>query len=79
VTDNQDTGERKDARWYQERFLKKLWDPSSLESCMSRLNSPGTVVVKPTNNVYTALAFISMIATLGALAFTLYRMYGGAL
>ena len=46
---------------------------------MSRLNSPGTVVVKPTNNVYTALAFISMIATLGALAFTLYRMYGGAL
>jgi hypothetical protein len=46
---------------------------------MSRLNSPGTVVVKPTNNVYTALAFISMLATLGALVFTLYRYYGGTL
>ena len=46
---------------------------------MSRLNSPGTVVVKPTNNVYTAMACISMLAILGALAFTVYRMYGGAL
>ena len=46
---------------------------------MSRLNSPGTIVVKPTNNVYTALAFISMIATLGALIFTAYRLYGGVL
>jgi hypothetical protein len=46
---------------------------------MSRLNSPGTVFVKPTNNIYTALAFISMIATLGALVFTLVRLYGGSL
>jgi hypothetical protein len=46
---------------------------------MSRLNSPGTIVVKPTNNIYTALALISMLATLGALVFTLYRVYGGSL
>lgn len=43
---------------------------------MSRLNSPGIIVVKPTNNVYTALAFISMIATLGAMVFSLYWIYG---
>jgi hypothetical protein len=42
---------------------------------MSRLNSPNVIVVKPTNNVYTALAFISMLATLGALGYMLYWMY----
>jgi hypothetical protein len=46
---------------------------------MSRLNSPGTVIVRPTNNIYTALACISMLATLGALVYTMMRLFGGAL
>jgi hypothetical protein len=41
---------------------------------MSRLNTPGTVVVAPTNNVYTALAAISFLATLGALIYVFLRV-----
>jgi hypothetical protein len=41
---------------------------------MSRLNSPTTVRVPPTNNVYTAMAFVSMLATLGALIYVCCRM-----
>jgi hypothetical protein len=46
---------------------------------MSRLNSPGTVVVRPTNNVYTALAAVAALSTLGALVYTMYRLFGGQL
>jgi hypothetical protein len=41
---------------------------------MSRLNNPGAIYVRPTTNVYTGLAFISMIATLGAVIFVLLRV-----
>ena len=40
---------------------------------MSRLNSPGTVTVAATNNVYTAMAAISFLATLGALIFAVLK------
>lgn len=40
---------------------------------MSRLGS-GTIYVRPTNNVYTGLAFISMIAMLVALVYVFLRM-----
>ena len=42
---------------------------------MSRMNSPGTVVVAPTNNVYTALAAISCLATLGALIYAVIKLH----
>jgi hypothetical protein len=42
---------------------------------MSRINAPGTLRVRPSPNVYTALAFISMAATLTALIFTAYKFH----
>jgi hypothetical protein len=42
---------------------------------MSRINAPGTLRVRPAPNVYTALAFISMAATLTALIFTAYKFH----
>lgn len=42
---------------------------------MSRLNTPGTITLRPSPNIYTLLAFISMAATLGALAFAAYRFH----
>ena len=41
---------------------------------MSRMNAPGGISSKPVNNVYTGLAFVSMIATLGALVYVVMRM-----
>ena len=41
---------------------------------MSRLNQPGMLVVKPQNNIYTGLAFIAMLASLGALVYVVIRM-----
>jgi hypothetical protein len=41
---------------------------------MSRLNVPGGISSRPQNNVYTGLAFISMVATLAALIFVFWRM-----
>jgi hypothetical protein len=41
---------------------------------MSRLNAPGTLVVKPQNNVYTALALISFLATAGAAVYLFIRL-----
>ncbi len=41
---------------------------------MSRLGS-GTIYVKPINNVYTGLAFISMAATLVALVYVALRLH----
>jgi hypothetical protein len=41
---------------------------------MSRLNQPGMLVVKPQNNVYTGLAFISMLVTAGALVYVVIRL-----
>ena len=43
---------------------------------MSRLNAPGGYSSRPTNNVYTGIAFVSMIVTLGALGFVVMRMLG---
>jgi len=40
---------------------------------MSRMNSPGVMSTRPTNNVYTGLAFISMATTLAALVYVLIR------
>ena len=40
---------------------------------MSRLNAPGSMSGRPTNNVYTGLAFISMAATLAALIYVVIR------
>jgi hypothetical protein len=40
---------------------------------MSRINTPGTVVVAPTNNIYTALAAISFLASLAALVYLAIR------
>jgi hypothetical protein len=40
---------------------------------MSPVNAPGPMVVRASNNVYTALAFISFAATLGALVFVILR------
>jgi hypothetical protein len=47
--------------------------PPSRESAMSRLGS-GTIFVKPTNNVYTGLAFISMVASLVTLVYVFLRL-----
>ena len=44
---------------------------------MSRMNTnmnPGTVVVAPSANVYTALAAISFLATLGAMIYMFMRL-----
>ncbi|MCL2646505.1 MAG: hypothetical protein FWD61_05805 [Phycisphaerales bacterium] len=41
---------------------------------MSRMNTPGSVVVAPSNNVYTALAAISFLATAGALVYMFIRL-----
>ena len=40
---------------------------------MSRLNAPGTLVVKPQNNVYTGLACLSFLATVAALVYVVVR------
>jgi hypothetical protein len=40
---------------------------------MSRLGS-GPIFVRPTNNVYTGLAFVSMLATLVALVYVFLRL-----
>ncbi|HEY4328288.1 MAG TPA: hypothetical protein VGN88_01030 [Phycisphaerae bacterium] len=40
---------------------------------MSRMNIPGPMSARPTVNVYTGLAFISMAATLGALIYVVIR------
>jgi hypothetical protein len=40
---------------------------------MSRLNAPGPASSRPTVNVYTGLAFISMAATLGTLIFLVMK------
>jgi hypothetical protein len=42
---------------------------------MSRINTPGTLRVRPSPNIYTALAFISMAATLTALVYTAYKFH----
>ncbi len=36
---------------------------------MSRMDGPARITVKPQPNVYTTLAFISMVATLAALVY----------
>ena len=41
---------------------------------MSRINTPGPVVVAPIANVYTALAAISFLATAGALVYMFVRL-----
>jgi hypothetical protein len=51
--------------------------PSDLESSMSRLNAPSVVQVRPTNNVYTGLALISMLAMLGAMGYVLAVFFRG--
>ena len=43
---------------------------------MSRLNSPGIASSRPTANVYTGLAFISMVATLGAAIYLVVKFMG---
>jgi hypothetical protein len=40
---------------------------------MSRLDSSGRLTVKPKPNVYTILALISALATLGAMVFTIMQ------
>ena len=40
---------------------------------MSRLNAPGPRTGAPENNVYTGLAFVSMIVTLVALIYVVMR------
>ena len=46
---------------------------------MSRLNAPGGISSRPTNNIYTGLAFVSMAVTLGALVYVIMRMMSLAL
>ncbi|MGN6368430.1 MAG: hypothetical protein ACTHN5_09235 [Phycisphaerae bacterium] len=41
---------------------------------MSRVGS-GVITVRPTNNIYTALAFVSFVSMLVALGFTVWRFY----
>ena len=41
---------------------------------MSRMNVPGGISSRPTNNVYTGLAFLSMMVTLAALVVVLMRV-----
>ena len=41
---------------------------------MSRLNAPGGYSSRPINNVYTGMAFVSMVVTLGALIYVVMRM-----
>ncbi len=36
---------------------------------MSRMDGPARITVKPQPNVYSALAFVSMVATLAALVY----------
>jgi hypothetical protein len=40
---------------------------------MSPLNTPSPGSLRPSANVYTGLAFISMVATLATAAFLVYR------
>ena len=40
---------------------------------MSRIGS-GPIMVRPTNNIYTGLAFISMLSTLVALVYAYLRL-----
>lgn len=42
---------------------------------MSRINQPGTLRVRPSPNVYTAMAFISMASVLTALIFTAWKFH----
>lgn len=42
---------------------------------MSRINAPGTIRVRPTPNVYTAMAFVSMAAMLAALVYTVWKFH----
>ena len=42
---------------------------------MSRINTPGTLRVRPTPNVYTALSFISMASVLTALIYTAWKFH----
>lgn len=42
---------------------------------MSRLGTPGAIYVRPTNNIYTGLAFIASLATLGALVYVALRFH----
>jgi hypothetical protein len=49
-------------------------DPIPLLECrMSRMNSPSPMSGARVNDVYTGLAFISMIVTLAALVYVVYR------
>jgi hypothetical protein len=41
---------------------------------MSRVGS-GVITVRPTNNIYTALAFVSFVSMLIALVYTLWRLH----
>ena len=43
---------------------------------MSRMNAPGMGSNRPTVNVYTGLAFISMAATLGAMVYMIMKFMG---
>ena len=40
---------------------------------MSRLKQPGMLVVKPQNNIYTGLATLSLLSTIGALVYVIMR------
>jgi hypothetical protein len=42
---------------------------------MSRLNTPGTIRVRATPNIYTAMAFVAMAATLVALAYSAWKFH----
>jgi hypothetical protein len=41
---------------------------------MSRMNMPGGISSRPQNNIYTGLAFLSMVATLATLVYVFVRM-----
>ena len=43
---------------------------------MSRMNAPGMSSSRPSVNVYTGLAFISMAATLGAMVYLIVKFMG---
>ena len=43
---------------------------------MSRLNAPGPSSSRPSVNVYTGLAFISMVATLATLVYVVIKFMG---
>jgi hypothetical protein len=43
---------------------------------MSRMNAPGPGASRPTVDVYTGLAFISMVATLATLVYVVIKFMG---